>query len=635
MTEIKLLKHNQDLVNEIETAMVFGYHKIFYTEATGLGKSFIMMYLIHKYFKDKKVLYICPKYQIWTNLKNYAEFKLIEECVDMECYADFNSIKDKHFQYDCIFIDEAHHLDTPIQGQNICTVANTILQNNPNTYIFGFTATPYNDDNEFIGDKYFDKSVIGMDLFKAIDAGILQKIKYAIAVSSKINLSKEEQKLAKKYNVDTTRYTIEELMKQYSDIKHWLVYFHKIDELEENSLYFQKYFPEYKLFKIHSEIDNCDEVISEFEKYEGKALLLTVSMVLEGVHPKTVEGILLYRNVQTDNTFMQIIGRLGIINPNSNPIIIDIYSVYRNFLKSNIVKETNILNNMRMYTRRFRDYALIQTDTLKFIELSNIISNGRYGNIQKTYRGYTYTSYIDLSNQLGKCSSFVSSRIARGYTEEQIIDEYLDSIKSYRGYTYTSHKDLSKQLGYKKSFVSTRIARGYTEEQIIDEHIDKGRPINKRGTTRSYRGYTYTSYKDLNKLLGRYDGYVTDCISRGYTEEQIIDEHIDKGRPINKCSITGSYRGYTYTSYKDLSKQLGKCDCYVSNRVHQGYTVEQIIDKYLDRIKSYRGYTYTSYKDLEIQLGKYQGYISNCLRLGYTVEQIIDKYIDNNDMLKN
>ena len=134
MTEIKLLKHNQDLVNEIETAMVFGYHKIFYTEATGLGKSFIMIYLIHKYFKNKKVLYICPKYQIWTSLKNYPEFKLIEECVDMECYADFNSIKDKHFQYDCIFIDEAHHLDTPIQGQNICTVANTILQNNPTTY---------------------------------------------------------------------------------------------------------------------------------------------------------------------------------------------------------------------------------------------------------------------------------------------------------------------------------------------------------------------------------------------------------------------------------------------------------------------------------------------------------------------
>ena len=168
MKEITLLPHNQDMVTQIEQAMVSGNHKIFYTEATGLGKSFIFMYLVNKYFRDKKVLYICPKNCIWTNMQSYEEFEFIKDCVTMMCNADFNEVKDRHLGYDVIFIDEAHHLIAPIQGETIMKVADTTLKKNPNAYIFGFTATPYVNDI-FIGDEYFQKSVIGMDLCVAID----------------------------------------------------------------------------------------------------------------------------------------------------------------------------------------------------------------------------------------------------------------------------------------------------------------------------------------------------------------------------------------------------------------------------------------------------------------------------------
>ena len=130
MAEITLLKHNQEIVDDIEKALYSGCRKIFYSEGPGLGKSYIMMYLIHRYFTNKKVLYVCPKKAIWYNLTKYKEFELIKHCVDMKCYADFNKIKDSHMGYDIIFIDEAHHLPTRVQGRNILTVIDKMIETN-------------------------------------------------------------------------------------------------------------------------------------------------------------------------------------------------------------------------------------------------------------------------------------------------------------------------------------------------------------------------------------------------------------------------------------------------------------------------------------------------------------------------
>jgi len=58
---IELLPHNQELFDKILSAMDDGYLKIFYSETTGWGKSFIFMKLVKELFYDKKVLYVAPK----------------------------------------------------------------------------------------------------------------------------------------------------------------------------------------------------------------------------------------------------------------------------------------------------------------------------------------------------------------------------------------------------------------------------------------------------------------------------------------------------------------------------------------------------------------------------------------------
>ena len=310
--KIELLPHNKKIFDEIMEAINNGEHSIFYSEATGLGKSFIFMRLMQELFKDKKVLYIVPKIAIWDNLNMYKEFELIKDNVEMTTYTDFNSIKDKHYLYDAMFIDECHHLASDVQGVNILKICKEYLKHGK--YIFGFTATPIikNRSGQKINvDVYFNYKTYGPDIIEAVELDLFNHIDYAVAVED-IEISKE---YCKKYSIDGTKTILENIINGRSDIDHWLVYFSKIKDLKKNIDSLKKLLPNYKVFTMYSqnEVMN-DEQLRQFNEYKGKSMLLTVSMVLEGIHPKNVGGILLYRNITRNNTLLQVLGRVCNIN---------------------------------------------------------------------------------------------------------------------------------------------------------------------------------------------------------------------------------------------------------------------------------------------------------------------------------
>ena len=579
------------------------------------------MYLVNKYFKNKKVLYICPKNHIWYNLQEYKEFDLIKDCVTYICNADFNKIKQRHLDYDVIFIDEAHHLCTPIQGENIINITNNMLEMNPNSYVFGFTATPY-INGEMIGDKYFDTSIIGMDLFTAIEKGILQRIQYAVAITNDSDLYKYKDLFTIKYDVATTNVIITDIINKYNTVKHWLAYFTTISELNTNIEYFNKYFPEYKVFAIHSEIENSDEILNDFENYNGKAILASVSMVLEGIHPRTVEGILLYRNVCTVNTFFQIIGRLGIMKPNVSPICVDIYNSYENLIDGkNIIRElTNVDSTC---TRHYKDYFYIDVSTYKFIDLYNTAYNSIY-KIHE-YRGITWRTNAELSRKLGKRPEYVSARINHaGKSYEEIIDYCLDNPiqgpRTYRGITWSTVSELSKKLGKKTNYVSIYKRKGMTCEDLIDRYLDK--PVKG---PRTYRGITWSTNRELSKKLGRSNDYVYQSLSKGKSYEDIIDQYLDNS--------PRTYRGITWSTNRELSKKLGRDTDYVSRHVRTGKSYEEIIDHCLDNPvqgpRTYRGITWSTNVELANQIGIRSSLISAYYCKGKSYEEIIDQCLDN------
>ena len=56
---------------------------------------------------------------------------------------------------------------------------------------------------------------------------------------------------------------------------------------------------------------------------EDKVIILSCDMLLEGYHVDTVDGVLLFRNVQSLTVFQQILGRVSSIGSNMSPLIVD------------------------------------------------------------------------------------------------------------------------------------------------------------------------------------------------------------------------------------------------------------------------------------------------------------------------
>lgn len=574
--QISLLPHNKKIYDEIIDAISYGEHSIFFSEATGLGKSFVFMRLVQDLFsfKGDKVLYIVPKIAIWENMRSYKEFDYIKDHVEMTTYADFNLTKISHYDYDAIFIDECHHLISDIQGANIVQLCKEYIE--ADRYVFGFTATPKIKINGRITniDTYFNFKVYGLSIEEAIKYNLFNEIKYAIADPYTII---DDKKYCKKYSIDGTKTLLENILYEHRNITRWLVYFNTIHSLNENLVSIKKLFPDYKVFTMYTGNKNNDNELKEFNSYKGKSMLLTVSMILEGVHPKNVGGILLYRNITNYHTFLQVLGRVCSIKSKINPVCVDITSSIYDIPMQYIEKFSNCYNkhNKRRSSNHIKQIVDIKSYTYRYIDLlSTIIGECEI----KEYRGITWRTNIELSGKLGKSPKFVQRKLKEGLTYEEIIDAELDKYHTYRGYTYKDYVDLSKQLGHCDTYVCSLLRKGkYNScEEIIDAkydgELDPKFKIN-------YNGVIISSIHKLAKVVNSTDSIIDGLLNNGFSAEDILKEFIKYGNI--KYINAKEYGDIRYLNIADLAKQINIKPARIRylKREH-GITEEQIIDKY-------------------------------------------------------
>ena len=145
-----LYPHNQKTYKSIVKALNSGITNLIIVQGTGVGKSFLAIELIDKYFHDNSILYICPKECIEINIKKYSEFASIANRVSFEYNAAFNNsnLPDECLQkYDVFIIDECHHLGSDIQGANIRKIID-YCKTNSGKYSIGLTATPIREKDQ-------------------------------------------------------------------------------------------------------------------------------------------------------------------------------------------------------------------------------------------------------------------------------------------------------------------------------------------------------------------------------------------------------------------------------------------------------------------------------------------------------
>lgn len=368
-SEIALLPHNQILYDKIVAEINNGERSIFYSEATGLGKSFIFMKLIQEYFNGKKVLYVVPKIAIWHNLTNYKEFSTLDATIEMTTFAAFNkysSDSEMWKEYDAVFVDECHHMLSDIQGTNVAMLLEDMKSHNK--YSFGMTATPYYKGT-YVDEVWFDVSCYGYDVFEAIEAGILPKIKLALA---NIDLDSVPENLKVRFSITGTKPLLNRLLEEHSDIKKWFAYFANKNELEQNVHEMQTLFPDYEILKVYEGIDNEEEIFRRFEDTNNRVILMSVNKLLEGMHLKGVEGVLLYRNVVEFSTYMQMYGRLCSLNAKTSPVFLDVTNAIVSISKVSEFKSSRYLGERKRYTKK--DLFDINASDYWTVELTDMIA---------------------------------------------------------------------------------------------------------------------------------------------------------------------------------------------------------------------------------------------------------------------
>lgn len=559
--KVKLLPHNQMLYNKIVVELEKGERSIFYSEATGLGKSFIFMRLVQDYFKGKRILYIVPKIAIWENLTHYREFEFLEARIDMATFASFNKYNNELYkEYDVVFIDECHHMLSDIQGINVAQFLEDMINNGK--YGFGMTATPCVKEI-FVDEMWFNTSCYGYDIYDAIYNGILPKLDFAVALTDDVEIPKN---LRAVYSISGAKSMLSQLTEERPDITHWLAYFSRKEDLEQNAYELSTLFPEYKVLKVYSGCEDVHGIIKEFEEYNGRVILLSVSMFLEGMHLKNVDGILLYRNVGTSFTYTQIIGRLCSTNTRKSPFMIDI------------------------------------TNSIYILKNLGVFKSSRAGDER---REYSLKDIFDVT--------------ARGYRTVELL-EALDNIhvKEYRGVRWTSQKHLSLLLRNSASSLPTYLCKNpdkreedWIDLQLKDYTYEEYLANDKIGKYKVC-GYEYLTLTDLCTQLGVYKDCIADYLRKnvGKTVKDFMEERPDLYRYKHGCAPNATYKGYDVSGVVNLEKQLGvKKDVVGRYLRSNGITIQQFIDSHMERV-IYRG-VYVS-----------EDIFSSLANLGYDVQEL-------------
>ena len=164
--------------------------------------------------------------------------------------------------------------------------------------------------------KSFSKVVTGLSTFDAIRKKLQPPIEYIVCQKTAID-GMTSVKCKEVLDFASSIGLLQDII-QNNQRKRWLCFFSSLSELDEFASVAPTLFPDHTIYIISSKSKTRLKDITD-----EKAVILSVDMLLEGVHPKRAGGIILFRNVESPSTFQQIIGRVTAINSGESPIVID------------------------------------------------------------------------------------------------------------------------------------------------------------------------------------------------------------------------------------------------------------------------------------------------------------------------
>lgn len=655
-----LYSHNKEIFDGILKSMSDGHKKIGYTEATGLGKSFVFMELCKTVFLAKRVLYVVPKLCISEAITFYKEYNFLSTYVDFTTYAMFNS-EDKVLEYaekyDVLFADECHHLISDIQGCNV-DICGSLIADKADGFYFGMTAS-YTIDGVNIMGKFFDTTIYGNDIYDAIMSGIYPKMDYCVAIPDTYDIPKN---LTVKYNIDCTKSMLKSILSD-KDVHKVLAFYPNKKELLYNMRDMGEVFKGYKIFVVyHGDFSTKENLktVSDFNDYEGDCILASISMLLEGVHAKDVDCALIYRNVSKLHTLEQLVGRLFFYGMKKSPLIIDVTGSVSLFNKSELnvsrgCGTKRVISNIReIFNPNCSQYCSID-----FLEAVAESRKSRYifdysECFDGSYRGINYpVSASELSKVLGVSLHLIITRYNISDKFNLIVDYVLDEFKKRRNplnYVLEEPYGWVEPFNGRNEFIKI-FPKHWSEEffqlipdsksitiyDLLDycmdrlERKDLGENLFKC-PAEGWRGLNWSSIKELSSII-----YVkTQDLLKSY---RVIEDMYADNTDVDKLSLALEYAVDNFSVWKLFFEYrgIGPCKTYIDIADCLGITaatlhrikrkvifsdnakaiIDYVLDEYFLFSKEHRGIKpCATYSDIDRQLG--------VRRRGFTARYLYD-----------
>ncbi len=525
-----LRPHNRYTYKEVK-AVLENKNRVAVPNATGTGKSFIILQILFDY-RYKKSIVLAPTNEILDGLKKLAPWS-ITNCkfyTYSKFFALYSKGKLEELNIDLIILDEMHRAGALNWGKAV----KYVLNKNNNSKIIGLSATPirFLDNNrDMINELFYGSSTTPISLSEAIVRKILPM---PIYVSAMYDLDKEIDKklrLMKSLNIsleDKRKYIeelnvykgkwereskIENIIKKHLPKSKKLKFIifcennkHLIKMKDEVNKWFNSALDNkfnIKSFVITSINKRSKENLAKFESENNDnelKLLFAISKLNEGIHIRNITGIVMLRNTKSPSIYYQQLGRcLTTDSIDENPIVFDFVDNIDNLELVNFRKN---LEEAKLFNNVYRRQIGLQDEDIRLclyeeheeviLELKNIERKITYNweesfesllkfkeinghlNVPKNDEYLRLYSWISLQRTLYKRNilneDFISKLNSIGFIWDFNIYKYRENYKKYEELIINSYE---REISYYKLLNEKYYALIYTKESLISKFEDK------------------------------------------------------------------------------------------------------------------------------------------------------------------
>ena len=674
-----LKPHNRYTYKEVK-AILENNNRVAVPNATGTGKSFIILQLLFDY-RDKKSIVLAPTNEILDRLKIIAPWSI----TNSKFFSLYSKGKLENLDVDLVILDEMHRAGALSWGKAV----KYVLHENNTAKVVGLSATPirFLDNNrDMINELLYGNSTTPISLSEAIVRKILPM---PIYVSAMYDLDKEidkKLKLMKKLNIsleDKKRY-IEELniykskwekesrvesiiKKHLPDNKKlkFIVFCENNKHLREMKDEVVKWFKSalnenFKVssFVITSTNTKSKENLAAFESENNEnevKLLFAISKLNEGIHISNITGIVMLRNTKSPSVYYQQLGRCLTADAiDEKPIVFDFVDNIDNLELINFRKkleEAKVINNL--YRRQIGLYdeeirlSLYEEHEDVISELKNIERKITYNwdesfesllkfkevnghlNVPKDDEYSRLYSWVSLQRTLYNKNilneEFINKLDSIGFIWNINMYKYKENYRKYEKLIIDSHE---KEINYYKILNEKYYIPIYKQESLISEYEDG------------------CILPEKEFIMRWWDKQIKDFQNNNLDEERkaiIINEFREISRFQENKWIVSVYKIVKF--YNKVKESYG-IDCYLNkiapdkkrfiSFVTSLYHSKRIIENTIERNLP------DSRKDREIKFdneeGRARDFISSLLlenRFGFDIKEYVDdiNYVYFEDMI--